>query len=192
MRGIKRKKCCHCSQLFLPDPRNAKRQRYCSKPECRKASKVSSQRQWFQKEENRDYFRGPEHVERVQQWRKDNPGYWRREPKNTPDALQDSLNRQVPENNGNNLGLASTALQDSLIAQPTVLIGLIAQFTGFALQDDIALAVRRMQQLGTDILNPQPKGGSHGSKTSHLSRTYPQSSQTVQLAGSTSGPRPVY
>ena len=41
--------------------------------------------------------------------------------------------------------------------QPAVVIGLIAQFTGYALQDDIAMAARRMQQLGNDILNPDPK-----------------------------------
>ena len=189
MGGIKRKKCFHCRQLFPPDPRNAKRQRYCCKPGCRKASKVSSQRRWLQKEENRDYFSGPENVQRVQQWRKANPGYWRRKTKIKPDALQDPLNQQLPENNDNSAEFASDALQDSLILQPAVLIGLIAQLTGFALQDDIALAVRRMQQLGQDILNPQPnKGGSHGTKASHLSRSYPQSPQTVQLAGSASGP----
>ena len=167
MGAIKRKKCCHCRQLFLPDPRNAKRQRYCSKPECRKASKASSQRQWLQKEQNRNYFSGPENVKRVQQWRKEKPGYWRRKPKIIPDALQDPLDQQLSESNDNNPGFASDALQDFLIAQPAVFIGLISQLTGCALQDDIALAVRRMQQLGTDILNPQPKGGRHGSKTSH-------------------------
>jgi hypothetical protein len=44
-----------------------------------------------------------------------------------------------------------------------------------------------MQQLGTDILNPQSKGGRHGSQTSHLSPSHPQDPQTVQLAGSSSG-----
>ncbi len=52
----------------------------------------------------------------------------------------------------------SHALQDSLTLQPTVLVGLIAQLTGYALQEDIAMAARRMQQLGNDILNTQHKG----------------------------------
>ena len=47
MSGIKRKKCCNCDELFIPDPRNTTRQRYCSKPECRKASKAASQRRWL-------------------------------------------------------------------------------------------------------------------------------------------------
>ena len=188
MAGIKRKKCLNCKTLFIPDPRNVHRQKYCRAPECRKASKARSQQRWLQKKDNRDYFKGPENVQRVRQWRKANPGYWRRKSKNQPHALQDPLSQQHPENNDNIGGFASDALQDALIFQPAVLIGLIAQFTGCALQDDIALAVRRMQRLGTDILNPHYKGGRHGTKTSHLSRSHPQSPPTVQLAGSSSGP----
>ena len=30
MESFQRKKCCHCRKLFHPDPRNAKRQEYCS------------------------------------------------------------------------------------------------------------------------------------------------------------------
>ena len=62
MLKIKTKKCCNCNRFFKPDPRNAKRQRYCCKPECRKASKSASQRRWLRKPENRDYFRGPDNV----------------------------------------------------------------------------------------------------------------------------------
>ena len=155
---IKRRKCKHCKRLFLPDPRNANRQKYCSKPECRKASKASSQKRWFQKPENQDYFRGPDNVERVRCWRKAHPGYWRRKQNNTPHTLQDPLNQQLTENNDNRDDFVSHALQDSLILQPAVFIGLIAQLTGYALQEDIAMAARRMQQLGNDILNTQHKG----------------------------------
>jgi len=62
MTKIKQKKCCNCNKLFKQDPRNAKRQRYCGKPECRKASKSASQRRWLQKPENRNYFRVPDNV----------------------------------------------------------------------------------------------------------------------------------
>ena len=169
MAGSEKKKCCNCKRLFLPDPRNATRQTYCSQPECRKASKASSQKRWMQKEENRAYFRGPHNVQRVQQWRKVHPGYWRRDRKNNTHALQDPLTQQAIENKDNSAKLASDALQDSLIWQPAVLIGLIAQLTGYVLQDDIAMAARRMQQLGIDILNPHHKGERHGTKTSPLS-----------------------
>ncbi len=173
MSGIKRKKCRHCHRLFVPDHRNKNRQRYCKKPECRKASKADSQKRWNQKPENVDYFRGPDNVERVQQWRKDNPGYWRKKPENSGDALQDPLNRQHIDKTVNITDFANRALQDLVTGQPTVLIGIIAQLTGYALQDDIAMAVRRMQQLGDDILNPQYQGGRHGSQTSYLPRSYP-------------------
>jgi hypothetical protein len=79
----------------------------------------------------------------------------------------------ISVNKDNSDDFAPTALQDSLILQPSVIIGLIAQFTGYALQDDIAMAARRMQQLGNDILNPQPEGGRHGSKTSAMPRGGP-------------------
>ena len=67
MDGIRR--CCAmCHQPFRADARNAWHQRYCTAPACRAASKAASQRQWLAKPENRDYFRGPEHVQRVQSW----------------------------------------------------------------------------------------------------------------------------
>jgi len=173
MPGIKRKKCRHCHILFVPDPRNRDRQKYCHRPECRKASKAASQRRWLQKPDNRDYFSGPENVQRVQRWRDDNPGYWLRKPKITSDALQDLLFQQPFETIDNNTDFTNHALQDLLTRQPSVLIGIIAQLTGYALQDDIAMAARRMQQFGDDILNPQCEGGRHGNQTTHLPRPYP-------------------
>ena len=146
MAQIKKKKCSHCKRLFYPDPRNSKRQKYCSKPECRKTSKAASQKRWLEKPENRNYFQGPEHVRRVQQWRKKNPGYWKR--KKTPPALQDSSKLKNDEISA---GYVDVALQDVLNSQPAVLIGLIANFTGIALQDEIAKSIRSMQELGQDV-----------------------------------------
>jgi hypothetical protein len=139
--------------LFTPDARNATRQRYCSKPACRKQSKADSQQRWLQKPENCDYFRGPEHTQRVQRWRAANPGYWRRS-KRRQIALQDPSIAQIAVNNTNLHHAPKAALQEVLILQPAVMVGLIAQLTGLALQDDIAKAARRMQQLGNDILYP--------------------------------------
>ena len=189
---LKRKKCRHCKSLFIPDARNAKRQEYCEKPPCRKASKAASQQRWLQKPENRDYFRAPVHVKRVQQWRKTHPGYWRRKPTTKSNALQDPLNSQVSVNKADSTQIVNDALQDLLIAQPFVLIGLIANITGFALQDDIAMVLRRMQQLGSDIINPNSKGGRHGAKTSALSPAQTKSPQTVQLARPPTGPGALY
>lgn len=214
---IRKCKCKHCHEHFLPDYRNAKRQKYCGKPECRKASKAASQESWLNKPENKDYFKGPQAVERVRRWRDYNPGYSRRkepedalqdpltvktteeqadveqfmvpqqEPLNVEitkeqaDApkranssiqpLQDPLNAETTEEQSNARQFTESALQDLCVAQNPVLVGLIAHFTGSALQGDIASVIQSMQQLGSDILNPPiPTGGRYeGTKTAHRS-----------------------
>src|SRR5512135_1291827 len=83
-------KCSYCGDFFTPDYRNRPRQRFCSKPECRKASKAASQKRWLNKPENRNYFRGAVHVGRTQAWRKAHPGYSRR----NKEPLQDHLSRK--------------------------------------------------------------------------------------------------
>ena len=173
MPAIKRKKCRHCHQLFIPDPRNKDRQNYCRQPACRKASKADSQHRWLQKIENHDYFRGPEHVRRVQRWRAEHPGYWRCKSQNGRLALQDPLIGQAVEINIDKIDFAQSALQDLLTVQPSVIIDIIAQLTGCALQDDIVMAVRRMQQFGDDILHPPNQGGCHDGQKPHLPRAYP-------------------
>jgi hypothetical protein len=57
-----KRKCKNCHTFFLPDPRNAGKQKYCFEAECRRTSKAASQRKWLAKPENRDYFRGPLNV----------------------------------------------------------------------------------------------------------------------------------
>lgn len=88
MRRQRRRKCRCCSELFYPDVRNVRHQHFCGKAACRQASKRHSQGKWRRKPENRDYFRGPEHVERVRAWRAKHPEYWKRS------ALQDVLMTQ--------------------------------------------------------------------------------------------------
>ena len=69
------RKCCHCNEFFLPDARHRQRQRYCAAPQCRRVSKAASQRRWLSRPENRDYFRGPDNVERVRTWRAAHPDF---------------------------------------------------------------------------------------------------------------------
>ena len=176
-----KKKCRHCRRLFAPDHRNRDRQKYCDKPGCRRASKATSQKKWLNKPENQGYFRGPDNVERVQQWRKQNPGYWKLKSKSQVVALQDPLTAQVTENNKDNSQIANSPLQDSLIMQPSVLIGLIANFTGSALQDDIAKTLFNLQQSGRDILNRQIKGGEDDCKITDFTQTSAQDTKKLQL-----------
>ena len=158
-------KCLFCEKLFKADPRNARHQKYCSEPSCRQASKAASQRAWLAKPENRNYFHGPEHVARVQGWRAEHPGYWRRPGGQRVQkavalqeavALQDLCPAQALELKQQSPPLADFppkhALQDLLSFQPAVLIGFIAQFTGSALQDDIVRSTRQLIELGQDIL----------------------------------------
>jgi hypothetical protein len=87
------------------------------------------QRRWLGKPENRDYFSGPEHVQRVRAWRAEHPGYWRAHRRGHGGALQDALAPQVTETPED---LARRALQDALRCQGPVLIGLIAQLSDSA------------------------------------------------------------
>jgi hypothetical protein len=149
-RGIRRK-CKHCLKLFRPDPRTRHHQHYCSAPACRAASKAASQARWLAAPENQDYFRGPDHVARVQAWRSRHPGYWRK-PQSGGTALQDVINPQ-PIGSASKTGkIVLSPLQEVITAQPAVLIGLIAHIVGTPLQDEIARTTARLLRLGRDIL----------------------------------------
>ena len=156
MPGRRPRKCRCCKELFTPDPRVGVRQKYCSKRECRAASKAARQKRWRQKPNNRDYFSGPVHVERVRRWRKANPGYWKRERRNRPDALQDAVDSQVPDNQKERAKKGPTALQDAVVLQKPVFVGLISSLIDSTLQDDIVGATRRYQQRGLEILGERP------------------------------------
>ena len=84
-----KRQCKHCRTFFAPDPRSAKRQRHCSKPACRQASKAARQHRGLQKPGNRDSCTGPTHVERVRAWRQAHPGSWRHQGVRAPHAVQE-------------------------------------------------------------------------------------------------------
>lgn len=149
-------KCLFCREIFTADVRNRGRQKYCAKPACRAAAKAARQRRWQQKPQNRTYFCGPVHVQRVRVWRQAHPGYWRRH-RRAATTLQDAHAAQPIEQISLFAPLeaepAPAALQDALSLQDPVLIGLIAHLTDSTLQDGIADTVRRLLQLGQDILS---------------------------------------
>lgn len=173
MARIERPKCLFCGKLYRADARNAKHQKYCAEPVCRKSSKAASQRAWQAKLENRDYFRGAENVARVRAWRATHPGYWRRAAAAGSEpvvALQDICQPQPIEIPANAEISSGDALQDLLLLQPAVLVGFIAQFTGSALQDDIVRSTRRLVELGQDILAGRVR---HEHQTGHPPRSGP-------------------
>lgn len=165
---IRKRKCKNCFTLYNPDARNIKRQKFCSKPACRKASKALSQKLWLAKPANKNYFRNPDNTSRVQQWRQGTPGYWKRKRSFSAIALQEDSSGKALKKQIVNPALNSSALQDVLSAQPIVLIGLIAHLTGSALQDDIAITAQNLRKLGNDIINF--KGGGYDTKIPHMPR----------------------
>ena len=167
-------KCLHCSAIHISEPRNRGRQQYCPKPECRRASKASSQRRWTSRPENENYFRGAENSERVRQWRKAHPGYWRKKKSVGEDALQETCHGQAPVNESLAQARAPDALQDICFLQPALLVGLISIVTGHALQEEIAASTRSFLTRGEDILRMTPRGPEfpiYENKTHPLPRT---------------------
>jgi hypothetical protein len=159
----RRCKCLHCKELFLPDYRNRSRQQFCSKAECRQASKRARQQRWLSKPGNADYFRDADNVERVRQWRKAHPGYWKLHPRKAVRTLQDACSEQliaVEQVAPMPLQAACpSTLQDVCQVQVPLLVGIISKFTDCTQQDDIVLYVRRLIAKGQDILD-QPSSRS--------------------------------
>ena len=150
-------KCLHCKKLFIPDYRNRGRQKYCSSAECQSVSKRGSQARWLGKPENQEYFRGAEHVKRVQQWREAHPGYWKAQARKPPRTLQETCPEQVAVQQellpAEAPQVPQPALQELCEVKTPLLVGLIAQFTDTALQEDIVAYTRRLIARGQDILD---------------------------------------
>lgn len=175
-RGKRRRQrtCRHCKRLYQPDPRTRDRQQHCSAPDCKRASKAWRQSRWLKTPGGRNYFREPDNVERVQQWRKAHPGYWRRKRPKEENALQDDCPSQRVEGQRDEAELNAMALQDDCLLQPALVVGLIANLTGTALQGDIALTIRKMHAHGQSILGiglgVQSQGGKRDRQTFVVSR----------------------
>jgi len=127
----RRRRCLCCQKLFGRDPRSRSRQKYCSEPACRSASKHASQQRWLAKPENQEYFRGEQHVSRVQAWRAANPGYWRESRLSGP-SLQEMIRAQ-PTDQLRKSG--SLPLQETSAVQVTDPRDQSGRFRGTALQD---------------------------------------------------------
>jgi hypothetical protein len=156
MKGPAKRKCLCCEEFYQADHRNLRHQRYCSKPACRKQSKAQSQSGWLQRPENQNYFRGPENSQRVKEWRKRNPGYWRKKKTSLQVALQEVCQEQPPPNEELTPEKTSNALQEVFLMQPAVVLGLISMMTGHALQEDIVATARVLVRKGRDILEMNP------------------------------------
>jgi len=153
-------KCLQCNEEFHADFRNRERQKYCGKEVCRKASKRASQERWLQKPENRKHFREKDNVKRVQDWRKENPGYWKRCKKKAALPLQDACPAQPIEQEPvtkevslpQKEPLQDVSLEAWIMKHPLV-VGLISHLMACTLQVDIAQIIGRLVVKGRDILD---------------------------------------
>jgi hypothetical protein len=160
--------------LFLPSRCNRGRQRFCTKHDCRKASKAASQRKWSQQPQNQDYFRGAAHVGRVRQWRAKNPGYARRKKREA--SLQDFAHPQAaaveslatmgvrgpsnffqkePEDLAPS-GASAAPLQDFALTQDPLFVGLISVLAGAPLQESLVSLTHRLVEQGRRVLAQNP------------------------------------
>lgn len=152
----RRRKCLFCRELFTPDPRNLRHQRFCSQELCKLASKALSQKRWSAKPDNKAQWQGTDEVDRVRLWRKAHPQYWKRPGKAKPVALQENClaDPVAPESLKPNLALQP--LQEICFTQHPLIVGLISMLTASTLQEDIALTGHRLITKGREILGSTP------------------------------------
>jgi hypothetical protein len=129
----KRRRCLSCQKLFYLHPRTRLLQKYCPEPQCRAASKKASQRRWLHKPENRDYFRGSQHVSRVQAWREQHPDYGRKGSISGP-PLQETIVGQLVDHSGESYALP---LQETIERQPLESVAESGVWIGGGLQDSM-------------------------------------------------------
>ena len=178
--SCRRCRCLHCNELYKPDARNRTRQRYCSQPECRRASKRASQARWLAKPGNAGYFRGAANTERNRCWREANPGYWKRSGRSR--SQQDACSAEETENQEVMAPQEESAQQDPLLMQLAVFVGLIAKLTDSTQQETIDRSVRRLHALGNEVLAQSQETQAAGSlllscllRAAHSNATHPHS-----------------
>jgi hypothetical protein len=180
----RRCKCLNCKVIFLPDRRSAKPQRFCVKPDCRKARKRESQKAWLAKPENEQYFRDAKNAERVRDWQKEHPDYWKNTARYRRRTLQDTCPAQLPASQDLETASPSRTLQDLCSMQVPLFVGLISMLSDSTLQDEIALTTRQLLIKGHDILGMMPGMNLERpihEKTCPQSGATPESSLPVQL-----------
>ena len=142
--------CTHCGTSFAVNPRLGKRHRYCSKPECVKASRRASVKRWLKRNGGPGYFLGQHAKDRVRDWRRDHPRYWRRAERTKIRAGgRMVVTKQLAA------ALRYVALQNTIDPHLALGIGIISQLTGGALQNSIAAEIRRLMLRGYAILRGQ-------------------------------------
>ena len=182
----------------MPDARHFRDQQYCTKPACRHASKLASHRLWLMSEKGTEHRDPQENKRRVREWRAVHPGYARLTGGRVRGALQETMASQPVEGKQVVTSLVFDALQDAYLMQPALVVGLIANLTGSALQDTIAETSRRFVLLGQDILGNGPGSAKKGDRRDADNKTYSvpgaptPCAQSLQLGRPPPGARPAH
>jgi len=151
-RSHHQRRCAHCGRPFIVNPRLGKRHRFCAARECIQVRKKKAQERWLKKNGGKSYYISRGSRERVAEWRKKNPKYWRRSGRNK--RLNNSnfvLSKNLK------IALRRVALQDSIDTHLPLIIGIISRISKCALQDSIAKEIHRIMMLGRGILNQNTK-----------------------------------
>jgi hypothetical protein len=153
-RSKRQRRCAHCGRPFIVNPRLGKRHRFCAASECVATRKKKAQVRWLKKNGGKSYYISHSSRDRVAEWRKKNPGYWRRSDKKRRGNQSDFVITKELKS-----ALRLVALQDSIDTHLPLIIGLISRISKSALQDSIAKELRQIMMLGRGILtqNTNPK-----------------------------------
>lgn len=144
------RRCAHCGDRFIVNPRVGARHRFCGKPICARASKQAAQRKWLRKNGDHDYFAGKPAALRVRRWRQETPKYWNGETRVlAAKASTGTLTRRLAA------ALRFVTLQDTIDTRVALLVGIISHLTGATLQDAIASALRKLILRGNVILRAE-------------------------------------
>jgi hypothetical protein len=141
-------RCKNCGNYFYPDKYNYIHQKYCSRNECRKASRRASSKNYRQKKSNNLSFRQTESA-RVKVWQSKHRVHIKNSKKSCKkDVAKPELRdfAQVEK-----LKKEVVHLRDFANLQSIVLQGVISQLTGCGLRDDIGAFIRRIYDKGRDI-----------------------------------------
>ena len=145
-------------------------------------SKRASQARWRKK--NPDYHSGPVAVQRVQQWRAKNPGYWRSKKvplEKTP--LQEHCSSQTVDQQTDGATLEEFALQDNRITQLPIILGLMSTLSGFTLQEDIDRFGRELHKRGRQILGNRPVDAINRKSNQNDTKTHSRFKTSAPRAG---------
>jgi len=143
----KTRKCACCGGVFVVEPRLGKRHRFCALPACRRAGHARARARWLKQNGGKAYHRGRASIERVQDWRRAHPRYWRRGRKsNSANAMRSLIAKAVAAAIGND------ALQETIDMPLALVVGLVSRITKSTLHETIAKEVGRLMLRGHEIL----------------------------------------